>query len=215
MSYINRSPFSFESFALRRQLQSHGRPEPPVSRNKRRLVDAHATFFPSHLFFLRLCKQIAQPVKPPLHSERRSLIHRSAAESPAGSMRHVRTLPVFVVRTSPLFSNSCKCCTTAATVMPRGVANDRRSTSTSFFHSVGESDSPDAVEDDGRSWLLSRRRLSASPWPRWCSTCSCWRRAGWCGRQRREECGRAALSLRGFPRRSDGSANGVRCGAAV
>src|ERR1700733_11699359 len=54
--------------------------------------------------------------------KRRSSIQRFATESPAVSIRQVRTLPTLVVRTSPLFSRICRCCTTAATVMPSGMA---------------------------------------------------------------------------------------------
>src|SRR5215813_5809701 len=41
--------------------------------------------------------------------DRRSLIHCSTTESPSGSMRQVRTLPTFLVCTSPLSSSTCKC----------------------------------------------------------------------------------------------------------
>jgi len=57
------------------------------------------------------------------HSDRRSLIHRSATDSPFASIRQVRTLPTFSVRTSPLASKICKCCTTAASVIARGLAS--------------------------------------------------------------------------------------------
>jgi len=38
-------------------------------------------------------------------------------------MLQVRTRPTFSVRTNPLSSNTCKCCTTAAKVIARGFAN--------------------------------------------------------------------------------------------
>ncbi len=53
---------------------------------------------------------------------RRSSIHSSTTDSPEVSIRHVRTLPSFSVRTRPLFSSTCRCCTTAASVIARGFA---------------------------------------------------------------------------------------------
>src|ERR1700722_11202208 len=56
------------------------------------------------------------------HCERRLAIQRSTIESPAGSMRQVRTRPTFCGRTRPLSSSICRCCTTAASVMSSGLA---------------------------------------------------------------------------------------------
>ena len=65
---------------------------------------------------------LAEPVQAPLdETARRSDIQRSADRRVTGLRLQVRVRPSFCVRTRPLVSRICTCCTTAASDMDSGL----------------------------------------------------------------------------------------------